>query len=432
MTLASLSLEQAPPVSVPFRFFFTAPFFLILAAIALAAAGPSALESRWTPAMLGITHLLTLGCMSMVMSGAMLQLLPVLAGSPVPNPRRVAWTIQLPMLAGMLLLSAGLYFVKAPLLWLAIPLLVFAFAALIIVAAYSLVRAPTRNPSTRAMLLALFALVIAITLGALLASSVGGLLDLPVMSLTTLHVAWGLVGWTGLLVIGVAYQVVPMFQLTSIYSRHITRWLGGSLFALLALWSCHLLLPERISSILNLVAGMALTICVVTFAGATLYLQYRRRRRVPDVTLQFWRVGMISLIVAALMWLAGQMIVTLSDRAFYALTVGVLFIVGFVLSVIIGMLYKIVPFLIWFHLQGKLSYKLIPNMKDIVPDKVARQHLYVHVVCLLLCMAAILLPTLFIYFAALSLAISGSILFVNLYRAWQHYVTAMAKVEVQG
>lgn len=432
MTLASLSLEQAPPVSVPFRFFFAAPFFLILAAIALAAAGPPALESRWTPALLGITHLLTLGCMSMVMSGAMLQLLPVLAGSPVPNPLRVAWTIQLPMLAGILLLSAGLYFVKAALLWLAIPLLVFAFAALIIVAAYSLVRAQTRNPSTRAMLLALFALVIAITLGALLAASVGGLLNLPVISLTALHVAWGLVGWTGLLVIGVAYQVVPMFQLTNIYSRHITRWLGGSLFALLALWSCHLLLPERASSMLNLVAGMALTICVVIFAGATLYLQYRRRRRVPDVTLQFWRVGMTSLILAALLWLAGQIRVMLSEHPFYALAVGVLFIVGFVLSVIIGMLYKIAPFLIWFHLQGKLPYKLMPNMKDIVPDKVARRHLYAHITCLLLCLAAMLLPKIFVYFAALSLAISGSMLFVNLYRAWQHYVTAMEKVEVQG
>ena len=70
MSMTSLSLEQAPPISVPFRFFLSAPLFLLLAALALLAAGPDALGSRWMPALLGITHLITLGFMSMVMSGA--------------------------------------------------------------------------------------------------------------------------------------------------------------------------------------------------------------------------------------------------------------------------------------------------------------------------------------------------------------------------
>ena len=37
----------------------------------------------------------------------------------------------------------------------------------------------------------------------------------------------------------------------------------------------------------------------------------------------------------------------------YGMLLGVLMIVGFAMSVINGMLYKIVPFLVWFHLQSR-------------------------------------------------------------------------------
>src|SRR5512139_2908610 len=123
MTLATLSLEQAPPITVPFRFFLTAPLLLLLGAAAWLLTDSGALGSRWSPAVLGITHLLTLGFMAMVMCGAMLQLLPVLAGAPVPNPRLMAWAIHLPLLVGTLLLAGGLYFTLAPALALGAALL---------------------------------------------------------------------------------------------------------------------------------------------------------------------------------------------------------------------------------------------------------------------------------------------------------------------
>lgn len=46
---ASLSLDQAPPISVPFRFFLTAPLFIFCAGLLLLIYGPDALISRWSP-----------------------------------------------------------------------------------------------------------------------------------------------------------------------------------------------------------------------------------------------------------------------------------------------------------------------------------------------------------------------------------------------
>ena len=67
----------------------TAPLFGVLAGLLVLFEGPAALPVRWNPATLALTHLLTLGVLAQVMCGALLQMLPVLAGAPVPAVGRV-------------------------------------------------------------------------------------------------------------------------------------------------------------------------------------------------------------------------------------------------------------------------------------------------------------------------------------------------------
>lgn len=421
MTLAALSLQQAPPISVPFRFFIAAPLFLVLAACALLLSGSDAMISRWSPALLGITHLLTLGFMAMVMCGAMLQLLPVLAGAPVPKPRLMAWAIHLPLAGGSLLLSYALYFSATHLLTWAMVLLGAAFATFLAAAIRSLLHAPARNASTHAMLLALAALSLAAGLGLTLAAGLAGWADLPLLTLTTLHVGWALLGWTALLVIGIAYQVVPMFQLTPAYPRALTRWLGNTLFALLLIWAAHPLLPENFAAWLATAAELGIAACLALFAGVTLRLQFRRKRRVADITLQFWQVGMYSLLAAVALWLAGQAGTQLAASSWYALMLGVLFIAGFALSLIMGMLYKIVPFLIWFHLQSNMPGKRAPNVKKIIPDSATRWHWHTHLATLAALLLSAVWPAPWVYLAGVLLLLEGMLLFANLYGAWALY-----------
>ena len=92
-----LSLEQAPPFGVPLRFFLSAPPFLVAAGL-LAALNPDWMTAPLSPATLALTHLMTLGCLGMVMLGAMSQMLPVVAGAPLPAARAVAWVSHLGLL----------------------------------------------------------------------------------------------------------------------------------------------------------------------------------------------------------------------------------------------------------------------------------------------------------------------------------------------
>jgi hypothetical protein len=89
---------------------------------------------------------------------------------------------------------------------------------------------------------------------------------------------------------------------------------------------------------------------------------------------------MLALITAALFSLTSLFSTTYSDqlRTLSVLT----FILGFAMSIILGMLYKIVPFLVWFHLfrGGVSAVKVgIPNMKEIIPERWMWWHLWLHV-----------------------------------------------------
>ncbi len=419
MAVAGLSLEQAPPLSAPLRLFLTAPLFALLAALLLLLAGPAALASRWSPALLAITHLLTLGFITMSMMVALLQMLPVLAGTPVKQPRLVAWLVHVPLSAGTLLLASGLAMGWKIALLASLPLLAWAVLTFILVAANSLARTAARNATINAMWLALGALAVTALLGIMLVVMLTGHAVLPALKLTDLHAAWGLLGWVGLLIIGVAYQVVPMFQMTPAYATRITAWLTPWLFIMLLIWSFAVWWAEDHAT---WVALMGLAPGLAGFALATLALQRKRRRRVPDITSQFWRMGMASLLAASGIWLVAQFSPVLSAAAFYPLWLGMLTIVGFAMSVINGMLYKIVPFMVWLHLQSRRPARgAIPNTKEIIPDKMARRQLRVHIAALALLLCAAVLPNPLVYMAAAAWCVSCALLAWNVFLAYRLY-----------
>lgn len=235
-----------------------------------------------------------------------------------------------------------------------------------------------------------------------------------VEALIAAHTAFGLLGWVLLLVIGVAYQVVPMFQITPAYPPRLARWLTGGLFALLLLHAAAPL-PPRIAAAS---VDTALAAGVLLFAFATLRLQSRRRRKLPDVTLDYWRLGMASLIVSVAVWTVAQIWPAWADSDAYPLLLGVLFIGGFAVSVVSGMLYKIVPFLAWFHLQAQLQARAgsIPTMKEMIAERWMRMQFRLHLAACMLLAFATAWPALARPAGAM-LGISALLLWLNLLSA---------------
>ncbi|MDS4070735.1 MAG: hypothetical protein RKO24_14050 [Candidatus Competibacter sp.] len=419
MMPAGLSFEQAPPFGVPLRFFLTAPWFLVLAAMLLLWRGPEIFASRWLPATLALTHLLTLGFMAQVMLGALLQILPVVVGVVVPRPQLTAALIHIPLTLGALALTVA--FLSGVPAWFqgALGLLGLGFVVALIAIHLALWRAPVTGGTVIALRCALGALLVAVGLGLLLSGFFGWGLALPVVAMTHLHAAWGLVGWTVLLVAGVAYQVVPMFQITPPYPSWFVRGFAPLMAALLVAWSAFAFGGwERMA----MLASVALAVGLTVLAGTTLYLLARRRRKVGDPTLAYWRTSMTSLLASALLWLATWWISALGPASPAEWLLGILPIFGFAVAVINGMLYKIVPFLAWFHLQAQLFQRAkVPNMKQLLPDALVRRQYWAYLAALLLLLAAAVYPAVFTYPAALALGVTGAWLGINLMGVWRMY-----------
>lgn len=418
-----LSFEQTPALAVPLRFFLTAPLFAAAASALLLWYGPESLATRWTPQALALTHLLTLGFLANVMAGAMLQILSVVAGIDIPRPRATAAAIHTCLTAGAAALSAGFLLGKPLLFQAALPLLVAAFGILLAVCAVGLWRGPGRSDMITAIRFALAALAVTVILGAAAASVFAWALPVPLMRIVPLHVAWGLAGWVGLLVIGVAYQVVPMFQVTPVYPQAVTRWLARVLFAALGIWSVITVLSDGRHTLLNALSSELLYGGFAVFGATTLYLLWHRKRPKPDPTTLFWRVSLLSLLACVALWIFGELLPQFALARAFPFLLGTLFIVGFACSVVNGMLYKIVPFLVWYHLQNQLAggCAKAPNVKQILPDSVAEKQFRAHVAALALLLGCALWPRALTYPAALAFGVSSCWLWINLMKAAHVY-----------
>ena len=420
-----LGFDQAPPIAVPLRFFLTAPLFLAAAGLLLLWAGPQAAVSRWAPATLAFVHLLTAGFMLQVMLGALFQFLPVAVGARINGVGRLATVVHLATSLGAALLVAAFLVSSTPLGWLAAALLGGGLAAFVVVVGIALWPRPATSATATALKFALGGLAVTIALGvSLLLARVSGV-GLPAR-VTDLHAGWGLIGWSGLLIAGVAYVVVPMFQITPAYPPRFVRVFAPAVAAILGVWT--LAVAADVDGV-ALPAAAALAVLAAAFAGVTLRLQALSRRPRPDVTVHYWRAGLSMMLAACIGVLAGVAGVEVPP-----LTLGVLVLVGFFVSLISGMVYKIVPFLCWLHAQQRAQGAGVraPHMGSFLGERAMRGQFWLQLVASLSLLAATLHQAVPLRPGGALLAGAGIWLAVNLLRAARRYRRAIAALPRLG
>jgi len=415
-----LSFEQAPPLSVPFSFYTIAS--LMGTASGIVVAFLPELRDPWQPLMFVLAHLFLLGFVGFVMIGSLFQMLPVLAGAPVAGAGLHASTL-------LALLSLGLIgFVAGFRDWdwsgwrgLVI-VLIAALIYFLLLLFGSLRRVKSDTPSVVGMKLAGVSLFSVLGLGALFILAYSGLPLVPLLrpDLTDVHVSWGVGGWIGFLIQGVFYQVIPMFFVTPPFSKRLIRVQMSVLLVALIAKSLLVLLGQAIP-VLLLIADLAMYASLFFGAAYSLWLSLQRKRKVRDYSLWFIRFGLVSVMIAIPMmvwpWAPAMTV--------FAFQFGTLFGVT---SIVLGMLFKIVPFLVWFHLQAQSMAALvsgrtvvIPTMKEIVSDELIRVQIGLHV--------AVLVTYLWGFWSHVTwpLALAGFSSFTFLLwvitRSWWHYLS---------
>ncbi|MBT2991055.1 MAG: hypothetical protein B6D72_18620 [gamma proteobacterium symbiont of Ctena orbiculata] len=417
MKTTGLSLEQAPPIVIPFKFFLTASLFVFAVGLVLVVGADKVFLSRWSPLALAITHLVTLGFLAQVMTGAMIQLLPVLAGSPIPAVVTTSRIIHLMLLGGTLLLALGFFHTDQLLIETGATLSGGAIMLFLAAVMVSLIRSGRRHDNAISFGLGWLAIIPTVAIGIYMVLGLGGLVavgDMP--RLVAVHLSWGLLGWVGTVLFSTVFQLLPIFYITDEISPGSRDFYVALIMLLLMLYSL-----AYFWNIESLEISLPIILALFLFLSFKLFQSIRsRRRKIVDVTLLFLWSGLASLLLAALAWIHGD-----ND-----LLVAVFLLGGVCMTMPIGIIYKVIPFLCWFHLQslqvkqGRISSRL-PSMKHYISDKDAKRHYLLHITAILLMAAAAMMPTLFarlsgLLFSLASLYFLRNLLFALLrYRAQQ-------------
>jgi cbb3-type cytochrome oxidase subunit 1 len=364
--------ENSPPLGLPLRFFVAGPLALLTLYVALALGGDRLLTYYLLPANLAATHLATLGWVTMVMMGALYQFAPVVFRTRLYSERLGRWQFWL-YVAGVAGLVLSFWQMWTAGLAICGSVVVLAVLLFLYNIGRTLLRSTHRSLTGQYLLHAFGCLALTVAVGLTFAVNLHFHWFAVPQHAPAAHVHLGVAGWFGLTVMGVTYELMPMFALVHGHGLRLARavlWIvsGGvaALFVALLFGLPHVLV---VAAALTLATGEALWIYDV------LRMFRLRRRRAFDLTQQHTVASTaafaLTIAVGLYLLLAGPSSPAAETRWYVAYAV--LALGGWLTPAIMGQMYKIVPFLVWHHrYSAKMGREPVPLLRDMYSQRRAR------------------------------------------------------------
>jgi len=363
---------QAAAVRLPLCFVLTGVLSMLVSGGILLAQPNLLAMYHYTPHLIAITHLFVLGFICSIVMGAMYQLVPVTLETQLFSERLVKFQFGAHTIGFVGMVWAFWNFNMAlvgafgSLLTLGVGLFVFNLAV-------TLAKVKRWNTIKFGITSALLWLTATVAAGLLVtASKFWTLFSFQPLAAMHAHAHLGGVGVFVMMIVTVSYKLVPMFTLSELQSEQ-RAW--GSV-ALINIGLVGIFITVLFQEPLRPLFAL------ITISGLGLYgwemiaVLQARNRRALDWGMKYFltAIGLLaplSILALALTWsgLPANPL-TLQLESVY----GLLALFGLVGLAILGMLYKIVPFLVWFHSYSRhIGRAKVPALADMysVPLQIA-------------------------------------------------------------
>jgi cbb3-type cytochrome oxidase subunit 1 len=178
------------------------------------------------------------------------------------------------------------------------------------------------------------------------------------------HAHIGILGVFVLLIVGISYKLVPMFTLSELQNP-FRAWLSIALLNV-GLVGCFITILLR--SGLKLAFGLVVAAGLVAYALEIFAILRVRKRRSMDWGIMYFlsAVGVLFLLASLGLVLAWRGLPVNTVTGQLENLYGFLVLVGAVSFAIVGMLYKIVPFLVWYGAYSPLiGVTKVPALADL-------------------------------------------------------------------
>jgi hypothetical protein len=353
---------EPPPFRLPGEHFVAALLWLGAGAAGLVlVAGDLARGNLFDPRVLATTHAFTLGVVTTSIFGALYQLFPVTMGAGVRNVRAghaTFWMLEL----GILLLVVGFWVQRGWLEgagWVVLTLALGGLTSNLVV---------QRRGATQGRIIGRYVAAGHAALGTAMLIAFGrigetlGWWHVDRLAIIASHYHVAALGFATLTAVGVGSRMLPMFLLAHGYPEWPLRWIG----------------PLAGLGLTAFAAGQLGRIAPLTWAGAWLmaaaallhlylvlgYFRTRTRRRL-DPGLAHMAAAFTGLGVTA----AGGITLLAAPGGFNPrgwAAYGLAGLLGWLVLLIIGVYYRILPFLTWLHLfGGRMGEPDLPTVADL-------------------------------------------------------------------
>lgn len=360
---ARLRAPRPLPGMTPAALFPAAASLLLpVAGVAVLSVSVPLAAGEWRSySVLATNHLLTLGWGTLVAIGALHQLFPaVVRASSTPGP----WTAAHFGLtvAGVVLVVGGLWLAALP--WVAGGGLVLLLSVVVF---WGLVARVARgrqrwSPAATGILLSLAYLFATVLWGSLIALN-WNFRFWPALYTPLglgIHAAFGLVGWFGQLVVAVSYYLLPRFTGVRTVSEGRVLVLVGLLNASVGLFVAAAAFS---ASLLARAATVVLSAAALAYVWDVCRFLRGARQKGPDLTNWYWwAIALQTLLAAAAAALWALAVLPVEGRRLAAAS-AVFVLCGWVTLAIMGQLYKVTPFLMWYYRYARgLSAYEVPRL----------------------------------------------------------------------
>ena len=373
------SSKNAPPTNLIVQHYAFGGIAFFAFTILMFLSSDSLSGHHFSPALLTLTHTYVLGWISMIIFGALYQLLPVITLSSLYSTKLAYVTFILFALGTILLcycfwkFEIGLPMQIASLLLLSSIVL---FSINVFLTCKKATNKKTENDFIQTA--ALWLLITAI-IGILMVFNFRyPFLPMEHLHYLKLHAHFGFVGWFVLLIIGVASKLLPMFLLSSAQKETKLK----SAYYLINIGLLAFFIDGvffGLNKYRNLFYYLFVLVGILLFISF-IYKAYKTRaRKILDIGM----IHTITAIVLLLVPLLCGIIVVLSKNSIQPIMplntiYATSFLIGFVGSLVLGQTFKTLPFIVWTNKFGKMAGKKnIPLPKDLFSEKLLNFQLIV-------------------------------------------------------
>jgi hypothetical protein len=356
----NISQQFAPPFKLVGSFFVSAMLILFIGIVLLFNFDINSLHTQNT-FVLSWVHLFLLGFIMMSIFASMAQLLPVVL--EVEHFSIDLYYVVNPLLfIGTILIFFGFY--KYPMILSYGGVIVFiSFFIFLFESFLTIKKVKKLNFLSTTVLVANIFLLLGLIVAIILSFVYSGNLDLDIKALMLSHIYLVFVGYLGITIISMSYILIPMFWLSHSFNNIYLKLAFYSISVGVVLVVLSQILEFKLFE--NL--GYFVVLIGFIFFIYQLYLIFKTKvRKQKDIYYKYIVFSVVNFVTA--LFLVCLYFIVLND--YFLVVAGFIFLLGFLTPIITAHLYKIIPFLVWFHRFAPLVGKQkVPMLADMVPIK---------------------------------------------------------------